>query len=155
MSSPHIIIRLVEKASELERMYYVRWLILRQPLGLELGTEKDEYEQESWQIIALNNAQIVGCARLRKIAVNTGSLNYVAVLPEFQHQRIGTQMIQKSIKIAQQEQLKILILKARLPSLAFYQKLGFQKTGESFDFLGITHCQMFLDLKNLNHVENI
>ncbi|PSF39460.1 GNAT family N-acetyltransferase [Aphanothece hegewaldii CCALA 016] len=146
MYHPTIIIRSIQTEDELKQMFYLRWLILRKPLGKELGTEKDEYEQESFHIIALANQKVIGCARLRKTEQSTGLINYVAVLPEFRQQGIGTQMMQKLIEKAQQEQLKTLQLKARFQSVNFYKNLGFQETGETLDFLGILHFKMLIKL---------
>ena len=37
-------IRLIQNQQEKEEMYYQRWLVLRKPIDMDIGTEKDEYD---------------------------------------------------------------------------------------------------------------
>jgi predicted GNAT family N-acyltransferase len=131
---------------ELNEMFYQRWLVLRKPLGMDRGTEKDNYEDTAFHLVAVCNNQIVASARLRELSAELGSIAYVAVLPEFQNQGIGTKLIEKFIETAKQKNLKRLRLRSRISALNFYQKLGFSPEGESFDYLGIPHIFMHLDI---------
>ena len=142
MSHREIIIRPVKSEDELTQMYHVRWLVLRKPLGKEKGSEQDQYDRESFHLIALWEAQIIGCVRLRSLSQTRGSISYVAVLPEFQHQRIGSRMMKKIIEQAKKENLKTLTLNSRFYCVDFYKKLGFVEAGESLYIVGILHIPM-------------
>ena len=146
MINNKIIVRPIENEQEMQKMLYVRWLVLRKPLGKEKGSEEDKYENDAFQVIAINNNNIVGCARLRKMSSILGSIAYVAVLPEFQNQGIGSKIINKLIEKAKNESLEEVKLRARFNSANFYKKLGFIECGEIFDFLGIPHVPMILKL---------
>ncbi|MDJ0517054.1 MAG: GNAT family N-acetyltransferase [Trichodesmium sp. MO_231.B1] len=143
---------LIQSQPEKEEMYYQRWLVLRKPIDMERGTEKDEYDDYALHFIAVCEEQIIGSARLRELSTGIGSIAYLAVLPEFQSQGVGTALIQKIIEIAKQKQLTSLRVMSRINSSKFYEKIGFRGTGQPFEFLGIFHQFMLLNLpysKNL------
>jgi|GEM_PF-822817 len=149
-SSPKTIanlqVRPIENQTELEEMYYQRWLILRAPLGMAQGTEQDKYDPSAFHVVAVCDRKIIGSARLRELSPEVGSIAYVCVLSEFRHQGIGTKLIQRLIEVAQEKKLKSVRLKSRMTALEFYQRLGFSTNGEPFDFLNIPHIFMSLDL---------
>ncbi|PSP17359.1 MAG: GNAT family N-acetyltransferase [Cyanobacteria bacterium QS_8_64_29] len=131
---------------ELEAMYRQRWQVLRQPLGMPPGSERDARDHEADHLVAVVGDRIVGSARLSPLSAQVGGIAYVAVSPEFSRQGIGTQLMQALIERGRQAGFQRLEAKVRLPVLAFYQKLGFRETSERFAFLGIPHVWMALDL---------
>ena len=143
---PNIDIRQVQNAQELAEMFDQRWLVLRSPLGMEKGSERDNYEDEAVHFVGICDRKIIASARLRELSPGLGSIGYVAVLPEFQNQGIGTKLIEKLITKAQAKNLKILRLKSRINAIKFYQRIGFTAQGNPFDFLGIPHIFMQLEL---------
>jgi ribosomal protein S18 acetylase RimI-like enzyme len=154
-------LRFIQDLQELAELFDQRWRVLRSPLGMAHGTEQDAYEQASLHLIAVHhdpialdaNCPIVGSARLRQLSSDIGSIAYVAVLPEFQHQGIGTALIQCLVKIAQMKNLKQVRLMARTSTVGFYQRLGFLEAGEPFDYLGIPHVFMLLNVPTADAVE--
>ncbi|NES21420.1 MAG: GNAT family N-acetyltransferase [Symploca sp. SIO3E6] len=142
-------VRSIENQRELEEMYYQRWLVLREPLGMARGTEQDKYDASALHVVAMCDRLIVGSARFRELSPGIGSIAYVWVLPEFQHRGIGTKLIQKLIAKAQDKQLKTLRLRSRMTAQNFYQRLGFSTDGEPFDYLNIPHVFMNLNLPGL------
>ncbi len=141
-------ISLIQNKQEKEEMYYQRWLVLRKPINMERGTEKDEYDDDdsSLHFLAVCEEKIIGSARLRQLSTELGSIAYIAVLPEFQSQGVGTALIQKIIEIANQKQLTSLRVMSRINASKFYEKIGFRDTGQPFDFLGIPHKFMLFKL---------
>ncbi|NET43702.1 GNAT family N-acetyltransferase [Okeania sp. SIO2B3] len=139
-------IRLIKNQQEKDAMYYQRWLVLRAPINMEIGTEKDEYEDSALHIIATCKQKIMGSARLREISKELGSIAYLCVLPEFQSQGIGTALTKEIIEIAKEKQLKYLRVMTRLSASKFYKRIGFIETGEPFQFLGIPHQFMYFNL---------
>ncbi|NET58884.1 MAG: GNAT family N-acetyltransferase [Symploca sp. SIO2E6] len=127
-------------------MYHQRWLVLRAPLGMARGTEQDKYDSSAFHVVALGDRKVVGSARLRELSPEVGGIAYVCVLPEFQHQGIGTKLLQKLMATAQDQKLKSLRLRSRITALYFYQRLGFFTQGEPFDYLNIPHIFMHLNL---------
>ncbi|HAA26944.1 MAG TPA: GNAT family N-acetyltransferase [Cyanobacteria bacterium UBA8553] len=145
----NIEVRPIQNQTELDEMYYQRWLVLRAPLGMARGTEKDKYDDSAFHLVAVYNHRVIGSARLRELSKELGSIAYVSVLPEFCNQGIGTKLIEKLIETAMEKNLKSLRLMSRITALRFYQRLGFLSIGEPFDFLDIPHKFMSLEITNL------
>lgn len=145
-SMPEIEIRPPQNQKELEEMYQQRWLVLRQPLGMVKGTEQDKYEDTSSHLIAVYNNQIIASARLRQLSPELGSISYVAVLPEFQNQGIGTTLIHQLIELAKAKNLATVRANVRINALVFYQRIGFITEGEPTNYLGIPHTFMHYKL---------
>jgi ribosomal protein S18 acetylase RimI-like enzyme len=141
----NIAIHTVQNQKELDDMYYQRWLVLREPLGMARGTEKDKYDDSAFYLVAIYNDQVIGSARLRELSESVGSIAYVAVIPKFQKQGIGTKLIKKLIEQAQKKNLMQLKLMVRLNTLGFYKRLGFMEQGIAFNYLDIPHIFMYLD----------
>ncbi len=120
---------------------------MRSPLGMEKGSEKDSHEEGALHLIAACDDKIIGSARLRESSPGLGNISYVAVLPEFQNQGIGTKLIENLIVKAQAKKIKTLRLKSRINAIKFYQKIGFIEQGNQMDFLGIPHVFMELEIK--------
>lgn len=99
----NIEVRPVKKETELDDMYYQRWLVLRAPLGMDRRTEKDKYDNSTFHLVAVCNERVIGSARLRELSEELGSIAYVSVLPEFCNQGIGTKLIEKLIEKAKEK----------------------------------------------------
>lgn len=141
----NIEVRPVKNETELDDLYYQRWLVLRAPLGMDRGTEKDKYDNSAFHLVAVCNDFVIGSARLRELSEELGSIAYLSVLPEFRNQGIGTKLIERLIEKAKEKNLKSLRLMSRMSAFRFYQRLGFSDIGEPFDFLDIPH--KFMGLK--------
>ncbi|MEG4585753.1 GNAT family N-acetyltransferase [Microcoleus sp. MOSTC5] len=144
---PQVDIHPVKNQQELEEMFYQRWLVLRSPLGMEIGSERDNNEDDALHLIAMCDRKIIASARLRQLSLELGSISYVAVLPEFQNRGIGTKLIENLIAKAQEKNLKTVRLLSRINAIKFYQKLGFSEQDKPFEFLGIPHIFMHLDIQ--------
>ncbi|NEO00806.1 MAG: GNAT family N-acetyltransferase, partial [Moorea sp. SIO3I7] len=75
-----------------------------------------------------------------------GTIAYVGLLPEFRHQGIGTKLIETLIEKAKAKNLKALRVMTRINALGFYSRLGFIPDGEPFDYVGISHQFMYLNI---------
>jgi len=142
---------------ELAGMYHQRWTVLRQPLGKPPGSERDradEAEGTYYAIasgserssIALIEGNIIGSARLRLIKEGVGSIAYVAVLPEFSRQGIGTKLMEFLLNLAQEKRLHTVRVCSRITAQSFYEKLGFSPISDPFIRIGIPHVKMEISL---------
>ncbi len=138
----NIEVRPIQNQKELDDMYYQRWLVLRAPVGMDRGTEKDKYDDSAFHLVAVCNGNVIGSARLRELSEELGSIAYVSVLPEFRNQGIGTKLIEALIEKAKRKNLKRLRLMARISASGFYKRLGFFEMGDPFDYLDIPHIFM-------------
>ncbi|NJR65936.1 MAG: GNAT family N-acetyltransferase [Leptolyngbyaceae cyanobacterium CRU_2_3] len=142
-----ILVRLHRDQTELGALLHQRWMVLRMPLGMVPGTERDKYDDTAWHGVAVHPQKgVIGSARLRLLSEEVGSIAYVSVLSEFQYQGVGTALVKLLIAIAQHKKLKTLRVMSRMDALKFYQRLGFTEQGIPQDYLGIPHQFMVLDL---------
>ena len=44
---------------DFEKYYFTRWKILRKPFGMPYGSEKDNLENNSFHIMAMNNHNVI------------------------------------------------------------------------------------------------
>lgn len=140
------------KPEELETMYYQRWVVLRQPLGMSLGEERDRADEEErvdYVITTLQDGKIIGSARLREIQVGVGSIAYVAVLPEFSQQGIGTKLMAYLLNLAKEKQFHTVRLRSRVTAQGFYEKLTFTAITDPFTHIGIPHVDMEIFLSKI------
>ncbi|MGL5064070.1 MAG: GNAT family N-acetyltransferase [Microcoleus sp.] len=135
----------VKNQQELEDMFYQRWVVLRHPLGMEIGSERDSHEDSAIHIVATIDRTIIASGRLRELFPELGGIAYLAVLPEYQNRGIGTKIIENLIVRAREKQLKQVRVMSRINATRFYHKLGFCEQGNQFNYLEIPH--VFMQLK--------
>jgi N-acetylglutamate synthase-like GNAT family acetyltransferase len=139
-------LRPVKNQQELADMFYQRWLVLRSPLGMEIGSERDSHEDSAIHIVAAIDRTIIGSGRLRELSPELGSIAYIAVLPEYQNRGIGTKIIEQLILQAREKHFKTVRVMSRIDAVDFYKKQGFSEQGNSFEYLGIPHVFMQLEI---------
>ena len=137
-----ISIREPSTASEFIEYYHLRWKILRKPLGLEVGSEKDDLEYQAIHRIVKSNNQIVAVGRLHFNEDATGQIRYMAVLESFRSRGIGKLIVDEFIKISKDKDISKIILYARESVMEFYKNLGFNKVKKAHRLKGIQHFLM-------------
>ena len=81
---------------ELEMMFYARWEVLRKPHALPLASERDEKDNHSGFVIAIDeeSGKIVGSARYTLEADGACELDCLGVYPKYSGRGIGTQLFE-------------------------------------------------------------
>jgi predicted GNAT family N-acyltransferase len=129
-------------ADEMKKYYRLRWKILRQPLGLEEGTEKDDLEDQSIHRVVKIENQIIGIGRLHFVDDNNTQIRYMAVEDNFRKSGVGKLIVDEFIKISENRNTKKIILYARESVIDFYKKLGFDVVREAHKLENIQHFLM-------------
>ena len=144
-------LRAPESAEEFSQYYHLRWQVLRKPWQQSLGSEQDEYEQESiHRMIIDDNGNILAVGRLEQSAPQQGQIRYMAVCETAQGQGLGRKIIAELELQARKLGLTEIVLNAREHALSFYQKLAYQNHGISHVlFDEIKHFKMSKKLPNL------
>lgn len=143
--------RLLEPKSEAElaRYFHFRWSVLRQPFRLPEGSEKDEYDPFAIHRM-LVDAQGAPCAvgRLYLVSKEEAQIRYMAVAPERRGLGLGSRVIEALEGIAREQGIERIVLNARIQAVPFYEKMGYQASGESgpTHFGKIHHLQMMKTL---------
>lgn len=111
-----------------QNYFELRWKILRAPWQQPPGSERDELEENSFHIMAITQTdQTVGVARIHQIDLLTAQIRYMAVLDSLQGTGIGSLMLARLEKQAQDWKTKTIFLNARDSALEFYLKKGYIK----------------------------
>lgn len=144
----HIEIRSPLKENEWEAYYHLRWQVLREPWKQPPGTERDELDETSFHLMAVNtDNKVIGVGRLHMSDTELAQIRYMAVDGEFQRSGIGKRILQaleeKAIKLG----AKQVFLNARDTHLAFYTKLGYRLLGPDHVLYNtITHTRVIKHL---------
>ncbi len=135
-------------AKEFKDYFRFRWQLLREPLGLERGSEQDELEHSAFHLAAFNKERIIAVGRLQIEKNNTARIRYMAVDNAFRKQGIGSHVLIELEKYAITENIKNCWLYARETAAPFYTKNHYRISGEAVSDLAIPHLRM---QKTLNY----
>lgn len=129
---------------QFEHYYEFRWRLLRDPWGQPKGSEKDEYEGDSYHLMAVEDSnEILGVGRLHFNSEYEAQVRYMAVAQHRCRQGIGTAILEQLEQIALQNNAQSIVLNARSDVVDFYRKYGYQVTGRGKTlFDSITHVKM-------------
>lgn len=120
----------------------LRQRVLRLPLGLDIHNDDLEAEQEQIIFIAEENDVVKGCVLLQQYDAETFKLRQMAVDTAEQGKGIGADLVSAADIYAVNMGKSKIILHARDIAIPFYEKLGYEVTGDVFHEVGIPHHKM-------------
>ena len=127
--------------------YHLRWKILRQPWGQPVGSEKDELEEESIHLMAVEDSVICGVGRGHLNTEAEAQIRYMAVDQHHQGKGIGTRILLELEKRLCQRRARYITLNARQSAVGFYEKYGYRVVKKAHTLFGvIPHFMMRKDL---------
>jgi len=136
-------VRPPQNEHEFSAYYDLRWKILRKPWGEIKGSERDEFEDSSHHIVAIENNKVVGVARLQETNKRQLQLRYMAVAQNTQKKGVGNAIIIYAEQYAQQYGYTEIFLHAREIAVGFYLHLNYQQLEKSYClFDEIQHYKM-------------
>lgn len=133
-------------SKEYKQMLDLRMQILRKPLGLQFSNEDLEKEKENLLIAAYEDDEMLGCCMLVQANPDTVQLRQMAVKAGLQGKGIGRVLMQFAENIARDRGNKKIMMHARKNAIGFYEKLGYNTTGEEFTEITIPHLIMEKEL---------
>ena len=120
-------IRNPETDKEFLDYYRLRWKILRKPLGENIESIKDKFEEDSFHLIAITkDKKIVGVGRLHYTNIRSCQIRYMAVDDEYRGKRIGQNILSKLIKEGLKNKVEKIFLHSRREAVDFYRKNRFK-----------------------------
>jgi ribosomal protein S18 acetylase RimI-like enzyme len=126
-------------SKEYQQMVHLRNEILRKPLGLTFTQEELEKEKEEILIGAFEEEKMLGCCMLIKESPAVVRLRQMAVLNNLQGKGIGRALMQFAENIARDRGFRKITMHARKSAIGFYEKLGYQVSGDEFHEVTIPH----------------
>ena len=132
-------IRIANK-NEIAKVYALRHevFVCEQKVPPEL--ELDGEDGHATHIVALENGAAVGCARL--LYDRGGHIGRLAVKKSERGRGIGKDVCHFIIEICRERGYERVWLNSQIQAAGFYEKLGFERRGETFYEAGIEHIEM-------------
>lgn len=126
------------------RYYDLRWRVLRAPWNQPRGSERDAFEDQCWHRMACKDDRLpLGVARLQRNSPDQGQIRYMAVEPSQQRQGIGAALVAALEIQARDLDMAEIVLDARVGSVGFYLRLGYEIIGPAHTLFGtIEHSHM-------------
>ncbi|MEZ4514537.1 MAG: GNAT family N-acetyltransferase [Chloroflexota bacterium] len=110
-----------------------RYRLFFAPHGLAPTVIDPAAERPFYHLIAVDEAETaVGYGHLQPQANGSGIIRQIVVVPEWQKQGIGQQLVSRLVEKAVALGLNRVTLAARTEALRFYERLGFVPTGAVF-----------------------
>ncbi|KAL0236058.1 hypothetical protein GEMRC1_002640 [Eukaryota sp. GEM-RC1] len=129
-----------------EELLDVRYKLLRKPLGMALGSERNKLDQSSIHLALMRNSKVVACVSLCCKGEYCGKVFQMAVDRDLQNKGFGLKLMRGLVDHAKSNDIKSLWLNARSEAMRFYERAGFSETGAFFIEVGVIHKRMELNL---------
>ncbi len=129
---------------DFEKYYQLRWEVLRKPWNQVKGTEKDDLEDFSFHLMAVDKKnECIGVGRLQFNSNEEAQVRFMGVRNDQQGKGVGKKLIRKLEQKAKEKGVKKIILQARENAVPFYLSIGYKKIEKSFLMWGlIQHYKM-------------
>lgn len=124
--------------------YDLRYRILREPLGKERGSERNEGDETGVHFTLVENNELIAVARLDSVDETVCQARFVAVESHLQGKGYGRKIMTALENEALNLGYQKLILHARDYALPFYERLGYTLVGPSYKLFDLLqHFEMF------------
>ena len=120
-----IVFKSPKNKKELEQYDLFRWEMLRKPIGKEVNSLKDEFEQNAFHLVGIIKKRIIACGRLHFKNNYEAQIRYMAVSESYQGMGIGKKLLILLEDNAKQNNAKKIILNARDHAIGFYKASGY------------------------------
>lgn len=128
---------------ELEKIFFLRFKILREPWNQPYESARDEFESQSVNSYAELDGEVVACGRLQRTGTDTGQIRYMAVASGKQGQGFGKMILEHLEKRAREFGFRSVCLQARENAVPFYSASGYRTSAKTFLLWGqIQHYLM-------------
>jgi predicted GNAT family N-acyltransferase len=120
----------------------IRVFVKEQKVPAEIELDRDD-ERAVHFLAVLASGKAIGTAR---VVVKRGraKIGRMAVLKRYRRMGVGKKLLQRAIAAANRLHAPQIYLHAQVAVIGFYERLGFQAVGKTFDEAGIAHRKMIL-----------
>jgi predicted GNAT family N-acyltransferase len=127
---------------EFSQMQAIRCSVFQDEQGVDPALEFDGLDETAEHLLAYLDNQPVGTARIRYLDQRTLKIERLAVLSTARGLGIGKKLMDKALELAEQKDIKEVVVNAQEYVKKLYQNLGFEQVGERFEEAGIPHIKM-------------
>lgn len=120
-----IIFKSPESKKEFEEYDLFRWKMLRKPIGKDITSLKDSFENDAFHLVGILKKKVIACGRLHFKNDYEAQIRYMAVKEAYQGRGIGRKVLILLENYAKQNNAKKIILNARDHAIGFYRLSGY------------------------------
>ena len=144
MDDQKLILKSPQVEKEWHAYYDLRWRILRAPWQQPRGSEKDEYEDSAYHVMASDQQHnIIAVGRIHQLDNQTAQIRYMATAESARGRGIGALVLKELEQQAHHWAVKHILLNARLQAVKFYLLNGYRVISEGEMLFGeIAHLRM-------------
>ena len=124
--------------------YPIREEVFIREQGVPQELELDEQDETAIHVLAYQDGQCIGTARLVNLGNQSMQIGRMAVLTQYRGNGIGKRILEELIELSRKQGTSSIILHAQITAIAFYEKLGFLPEGPEYLEAGIAHRNMIL-----------
>ena len=135
----------ITPTTDIDACRALRRTVFIEEQGIAEADEIDDLDGEAVHLLALQDGQPVGTARLLRKG-DSGKIGRVCVLADARGRGIGAALIRAAVETFRGLGLRQAKLGAQAHALGFYAALGFEAVGEVYEDAGIAHRDMILML---------
>jgi predicted GNAT family N-acyltransferase len=125
-----------------EPIHAIRFEVFVHEQNVPPELEIDGLDPDCLHALAFDDQKPVATGRL----LHDGHIGRVAVLNPYRNQGIGTAIMKSLIAAAQSRSFQTVCLSSQTHAVPFYEQLGFQIEGPTYQEAGIDHVDMTLNL---------
>ncbi|HPQ08701.1 MAG TPA: GNAT family N-acetyltransferase [Bacteroidia bacterium] len=119
-------IKLATTKEELEKIFQLRYEVLRKPWNQTYESSFDELDKISYNAFIEESSICIACGRLDILNSTTAQIRYMAVKPEYRGKHYGQQVLVYLEKLAKEKGIQKIILHARENAVDFYLKNNYK-----------------------------
>jgi len=134
--------RRARDAAEIEAAMDLRIRVFCGEQGVSEEEETDDLDDESTQIVGLDETGVVATCRLRDVGQGTWKLERMAVERRLRKLGVGSRLLAGAEDDARASGAKEMILHAQRRAESFYASNGYVAEGDTFMDAGIEHVAM-------------
>lgn len=138
----NLILRVVTYAEAATAIKTIRHSVFQVEQGVDSALDFDGLDEVAMHIVVYQDDQPVGTARIRYLTEQLAKIERVAVLATYRGQGIGRKIMVRAIAFLDNQNCVSIKLNSQVQVKEFYQKLGFEQSGEEFYEAGILHIAM-------------
>jgi predicted GNAT family N-acyltransferase len=137
-----VTVRRARDAAELEAAMDLRIRVFCGEQGVSEEEETDDLDDESTQIVGLDETGVVATCRLRDVGEGTSKLERMAVERRLRKLGVGSRLLAGAEDEARASGAKEMLLHAQRRAESFYASNGYVAEGDTFMDAGIEHVAM-------------
>jgi predicted GNAT family N-acyltransferase len=135
----------VRRDAEWEKARAIRTQVFVEEQDCPPDAEWDGHDATSRHVLGWVDGEAVATARWRTVPHDeeiVAKLERFAVLPDYRGQGHGTQLVHSVLEDARRAGFDTFLVHAQAHLENWYEELGFESTGRTFEEVGIPHVEM-------------